>query len=518
MMRKLIFIMVLFIYAVSPAQEPWLYENAYFEGKQVMETYDDGTLILANDEDFYGPSKLFKLDKTGDLLWEHTFEENESTLPLCMAEDSQGNIIVGGRTFRYPANYSNGFLLKLNPCGEMLWFNLLQDDDSYGISVSEMILDKNDNIIIAEYNGDTNGGDYIEDTTLKKYTPDGQLLFSSVLLPDGQSNPQRVIICTDGGYLVEGDFYAPPYYHQDFNVHYIRAALVKIDSLGNVQWRNIYRWEQDTQDTIYISSSTANVVEIASGEFITKAPKREIPNFRPELYKVNAVGETIWSRDISEDDRTYSNSRMVLDKDSNLILGINVAEGNSNYDDDYLEIYKFNQQGAELARWECPVETSVLRDFRWNKDSTSLYVLPGTKLSTLSLYAFKFNTDSMQLDTFATEDYNEYDYYCPEGVVDLNFEFPELSIIEQPEVIKEQLKIAPNPARNFTYLYFDITDYNRSAKLEIYNMQGALMKSYPLQAAIGRVQEDLTTYPKGVYAVSLIVNDRLVESSKMVVE
>lgn len=44
------------------------------------------------------------------------------------------------------------------------------------------------------------------------------------------------------------------------------------------------------------------------------------------------------------------------------------------------------------------------------------------------------------------------------------------------------------------------------------------MKSYPLQAAIGRVQEDLTSYPKGVYAVSLIVNDRLVESSKMVVE
>lgn len=517
-MRKLIFIVVLFICAVSPAQESWLYENSYFEGKQILETYDGGTLILANDEDFFGPTKLFKLDKTGDLLWEHSFEEDESTLPLCMEEDSQGNIIIGGKTFRYNTSYSDGFLVKLNPCGEMLWFNHLYDEGSSGVSVSRLMLDENDNIIIIEHNNNSNGGEYNEDTTLKKYNGNGQLLWTLMLIPESQSLPQRCITCSDGGYLVESNFYAPPYYNQDFNVHYLRSTLIKIDSLGNVEWRNFHCWEQDTQDTIYVSSNTGSVVEIKNGEFISIAKQRYIPNLRPELYKVNSDGEMTWSRDVSEDNRTYSNCKMVMDKDSNLILGINVAEGNSNYDDDYLEIYKFNLQGDELARWECPQQTTILRDFRWNRDSTSLYVLPGNKLSAMSLYAFKFNTNSMQLDTFATEDNNEYDYYCPEGVVDLNFEFPELSIVEQPEVIKEQIKIAPNPARNFTYLYFDITDFNRSAKLEIYNMQGVLMKSYPLHAAIGRVQEDLTTYPKGVYAVSLIVNDRLVESSKMVVE
>jgi len=323
------------------------------------------------------------------------------------------------------------------------------------------------------------------------------------------------------GVILWRGIFTPPYYNQDFNVHYLRACLVKTDSLGTVEWRNIYRWEQDTPDTIYMSNSNANVVEIANGEFMTLAPKREIPNFRPDIYKVNKYGETVWSKDISEDNRTYSNSIMVLDVDSNLILGINVAEGNYNYDDDYTEIYKFNLQGDELARWECPQQTSILRDFRWNTDSSSLFVLPGAKISangTWSLYAYKFNPYTMELDTFLTEDDTEYDYLCPAGVVDLNFNFPELSVEDVSIEPIPQLRIAPNPAKNYTYLYFDIDDYNRSAKLEIHNLQGQLMNSYPLQAAIGRVKEDLSLYTQGLYIVSLIVNERFVESSKMVVE
>lgn len=519
-MKRILLYILLIPFSYSYGQQSWLYENSYFEGKQILEAYDGGTLILANDEGFFGPTKLFKLDKTGDKLWEHTFEENVETLPLCMAEDSQGNIIVGGKTFRYPSNSSDGFLIKLTPCGEVLWYKAMIESNE-GIAAKRIVLDFNDNIIIAEYNGDINNGEYYEDTTLKKYSPNGELLFSSVLLPESDSDPKRVITCADGGYLVESIYYLPPYYDPSINLAYARAALVKTDSLGNVEWRNVYRWEQDTPDTIYGSFSGASVIELADGSFITEAAKRGDANFRPDLYRVSAAGETIWSTDVSEDNRTYQNGRMVLDVDSNLILAINVAEGNSNYEDAYLEIYKFNLQGDELARWQCPQETSILRDLRWNTDSTSLYVLPGSKISpngTWSLYGFKFNTQSMQLDTFASIDNTVYDYYCPEGVIDLNFEFPEIGIQEFEDIVQEQLRIQPNPARNITSLYFDIANFDSSACLEIHSMQGQLWRSYSLQAAQGKVEEDLGAYPKGVYIVSILVNDRLVESRKLVVE
>jgi hypothetical protein len=208
-MRAAVLYIALLIGSLLNAQSNWVYQNSYYECKQMLETYDGGTLILANDEGFYGPSKLFKLDKTSAILWEHTFEENVSTLPLCMAEDSQGNIIIGGKTQHYQWDYADGFLLKLNPCGELLWFKALQED-YIGNFVFAMVLDENDNIIITDYNNDINNWEYYEDTTLKKYNPDGDLLWSSVLLPESESLPQRVITCSDGGYLVEGDFYAPP--------------------------------------------------------------------------------------------------------------------------------------------------------------------------------------------------------------------------------------------------------------------------------------------------------------------
>lgn len=127
-MKNILFLLALIQFSYSQAQEPWVYENSYFEGKQILEAYDGGTLVLANDESFSGPSKLFKLDKNGNLLWEYSFEENGGTNPFMMSEDSEGSIIIAGQTFRFQLNYWNGFILKLNPCGELLWFKNLQRD------------------------------------------------------------------------------------------------------------------------------------------------------------------------------------------------------------------------------------------------------------------------------------------------------------------------------------------------------------------------------------------------------
>ena len=120
-MNKIFFILLLIQFSYSQAQVPWLYENSFFTGKQILESYDGGSIILANDDGFYGPSKIFKLDNTGDVLWIHTFEEDVSTLPLCMGETSNGDIIIGGRTHRYE-EMGDGFLMKLNACGELIWF------------------------------------------------------------------------------------------------------------------------------------------------------------------------------------------------------------------------------------------------------------------------------------------------------------------------------------------------------------------------------------------------------------
>jgi len=518
-MNRLVLILFLIQFSYTQAQEPWVYENSYFEGKQILEAYDGGTLVLANDESFTGPCKLFKLDKTGDVLWEHSFEENGGTTPFMLSEDSEGSIIIAGQTNRFQPNYWNAFILKLNPCGELQWFKNLHRANLF-TSVRQLLINKNDDIIFVNYITGSNMGEIEEGTTLNKLNSAGEELWSSILLPDGNSTPDCLIQCTDGGYLVGGDYYAPPYYDQEFNVHYLRAALVKTDSLGNVEWRDIYRWEQDTPDTLYLSLS-GQVVEVEKGKYIAHAAKREIPNYRPDLFMLNSEGETVWSKDVSEENTAYDLCKLQIDTNQNILLGTNVAYDPFDYYDQNLEIIKFDTLGNELAKWGNPQRSSLLRDFRWDTDSSSLYVLPGSKVSNSgvwSLYAYKFNPYTMELDTFLTEDDTEYDYLCPEGVVDLNFNFPELNIEIVDIEPTPQLRIAPNPAKNYTYLYFDIENFNRTAKLEIHNLQGQLMSSYPIQGAVGRVHEDLSLYTSGIYVVSLIMDNRLLESRTLVVE
>ena len=165
-MNRLVLLLFLIQFSYTQAQDTWVYENSYY-GYQILESYDGGTIILATADGQSNEPRVFKVDRTGELIWEHTFEVNTTTMPISMSEDSKGNIIIAGETFRFQLNYWNGFILKLNPCGELLWFKNLQRDYLF-TSVRQLLIDKNDNIIFVNYITGSNMGEIEEGTTLNK--------------------------------------------------------------------------------------------------------------------------------------------------------------------------------------------------------------------------------------------------------------------------------------------------------------------------------------------------------------
>ena len=58
------------------------------------------------------------------------------------------------------------------------------------------------------------------------------ILWSKVLLEGGGGSPEGFSTTKDGGFLVHGSYYAPPYYNQEFSTGYLRNAIVKTDSFG----------------------------------------------------------------------------------------------------------------------------------------------------------------------------------------------------------------------------------------------------------------------------------------------
>jgi hypothetical protein len=517
-MNRIFFILLLIQFSYSQAQEPWLYENSYDHGFQILESYDGGTIILATENGQSNTGKIIKINKLGELLWEHTLEENDSHfIPTSIVEDLYGNLIIGGMTNKYDLSSVDGFLLKLNACGELLWFNNIGRENAYDY-VRNITLNEIGDIFIIHYIGVNNVGENYEDTTIKMFSEDGVEVWANSLLSEGESASNGITKTKDGGFLVYGYYYAPPYYDQSSSTTYLRNAIVKTDSLGNEEWRNIYRWEEDNLDTIYLSVG-GEVREGKNKTYKAVTLDRNNPNLTPIFYELNETGQLEWHKNIGKADTAYNNTMLECFNDSIFMIATSTALPTDVWNRT-LEVYKADEEGNILGEWVDSNISTHIRDLRWNSDSTSLYILPGAKDSNsgLSLYALKLNPYTMELDTFLTEDYTEYDYYCPEGVVEQNISFPELGVEDVFVEDKKQLRLAPNPAKNYTYVYFDIANFNRSAKIEIHNLQGQLINTYPILASTGRLYEDLSPYTSGIYVVSLIMDNRLLESSKLVVD
>ena len=318
--------------------------------------------------------------------------------------------------------------------------------------------------------------------------------------------------CKDGGFVIVGRAYAPDYFNQSSTAGSLRSITLKTDSLGNLEWHNIFRWEEDTNDSI-IMSSGYGVSELANGHFSVLGLRRGDSNYPPIMYELNENGELLWHKNIAKPNTKYSNSNAVLSKDSTIIVGVSTYSPEQDaYHEEY---YKMDLLGNKLAEYVDNTNSSLLRDFRLSPDSSALYCLPSSGPYS-QLYAIKLNPYTMLLDSFAVADTTVYDYYCPEGVTELNYFFPELAL--QEDFVKEeipQLYIAPNPAKEYTYLYFDIKNYKPTAKIEIHKLNGELMSSQKIVGAVGSIYQDLSGFSPGIYLLSLVVDGAVVESVKL---
>lgn len=508
-MKHLFLILFSILISNTQAQEPWLFENDYALGKYMIESYDGGTLVLATVEWQIGESKLFKLDATGEVLWEHTLDdEGDIFAPKPMVEDSNGNIIIGGSV----SNSSNGydaFVLKLNACGEVLWLN--KNSVPYELGYTNKVDVDDEGNVYALQNISSDEGRY----TFIKIDPNGNLLWTKQHLLDYGANSKGFISCDDGGFVLYGTAYAPPYYNQSHPSGYIRFATVKIDSFGEEEWQNYYRWEDDNMDTIY-KSSGGSAIELEDGRIIVVGANFNSSLYPPMMYELNNEGEIQWHKSIAKVDTAYSNNFSALVSDSTILVGAHVAEPIDLDGPKHFEVYKLDLEGNKLDEWIGDEPTSIVNGFLMNKDRSRLLV----NLVRYSgpLHAMKLNPFTMELDTFALEDLNQYDYYCPEGVTNQDINFSTLAVEDISIRERQQLKIAPNPAKNFVYIYFDIENFNKSAKIEIHNMQGQMITSQSILANNGRLYEGLSKYTSGNYVVSIVVDGRVIESSQLVVD
>lgn len=96
--------------------------------------------------------------------------------------------------------------------------------------------------------------------------------------------------------------------------------------------------------------------------------------------------------------------------------------------------------------------------------------------------------------------YPDYYYLDPKAI-----NFPE----------EEHLLLFPNPSGDYVIAYFNSIDYGRKGSILVNDILGKRIAEMPLNSQQSQLVINLSAYPNGIYFISLIINNKLIESKKL---
>jgi hypothetical protein len=346
----LILCTVLVVSAFSQPNPDTLWTRIYQEGQRswafdIQLTADGGYIVAGYAQmppELRCDGYLLKIDYMGNVLWSQTYGGIEDDQFYSVQPAADGGYVAAGctKSFGFPDNYYNFYLVKTDAGGNMMWTrayggsstdqaNCIRqtDDGGYvftGYSVYSGVSDENCVLFKVDENGDSlwirrYGGTGFEMANHVEQTLDGGYILAGDIsfgigdgggawliktdasgdtmwtkLPTGSLGDefQSVQQTSDGGYICCGSTWA---YGQSWDAD---GYIVKTDDAGDTLWTTVFNLTQWD----YLLS----VCQTSSGGFIAAGWVDFEPPCGAELLllKADAGGNYLWHR-------TYEGSQIV---------------------------------------------------------------------------------------------------------------------------------------------------------------------------------------------------------------
>ena len=87
----------------------------------------------------------------------------------------------------------------------------------------------------------------------------------------------------------------------------------------------------------------------------------------------------------------------------------------------------------------------------------------------------------------------------------------------EPESKMDYLKVFPNPAWDYVIVEFNTVEFNTSGLILITDMNGRFIKSVEVQPAHNQITINLGNLAKGIYHVTLYMNDEIIDTEKITI-
>jgi hypothetical protein len=325
---------------------------------------------------------LMKLNTKADTLWttKHGGTENNGAQSLCEAEDS--TIWVSGFSQATGQN-ANIPVLQFSKTGALLWDTIYGGNGNDAIYSIETTLDGG--FILG---GESDSyGDGSDDIYVMKLNSKGVLEWDATF-GNEKNDAGRALQISSGEYIVVGG--VVPVGNSNS-----KGYMAKLDANGGLLWEKYYGY-----DDIYSDAIGHKTIELDNGDLIITGVTydREGLN-RPLgwLLKVNAQGDSLWSRVLRIRDRDHYLVDMKQTNDGGFILGGYVFSSSTGGDTQDLWVIKVDSMGCDVAH--CVTGINNPLGASWG--SVSVYPNPAFDYLTFDIdYSLYNNPEVMMYDSF----------------------------------------------------------------------------------------------------------------------
>lgn len=166
----------------------------------------DGTIIAVALTNSLGAggfdALLTKFSAAGALIWAHSIGDAGNDIAWAVAIDpNDGSIVLGGTTNSFGLTNANGFLLKFDADGALLWANSYPMAGSTNDTINAVAINADGTIIAAGYTFPA-GGPTSYDWVLLKFDAAGALIWAKTYGTAAFEQPSAVAIDPNDGTIV----------------------------------------------------------------------------------------------------------------------------------------------------------------------------------------------------------------------------------------------------------------------------------------------------------------------------
>ena len=194
---------------------------------------------------------ILKLDpETGDIIWTAVVGTPSNDYLMDILITPEGNYLSAGYTYHTSSGYTGAFFTEISPSGDSLWSSIYSDG-VFNLRIYALDMDDAGNIISV---GTATSSDYsIADGFLLKTDSAGNLIWSNYLDMGGYDRFTDVIIDSDGNYMAIG-------YNEDYGTFDAWIVKVD-SFMGSTLWnRRAGGTDDDYAYSIFRTTSGNHVI------------------------------------------------------------------------------------------------------------------------------------------------------------------------------------------------------------------------------------------------------------------